>query len=199
MSLKIGITGGIGSGKTVVAKLFEKNGYSVFYADSIAKQLLAESEIVKSKIIAAFGNESYVDGVPNKEYLAKSVFNNPEKLSVINSIIHPPTISKIEKLCEIELLKKDLVFAEAALIYEANMQGIFDYILVVTADEKSRIKRIVERDNSIEAKIKKRIANQIPEEIKISRADFVICNDGTFTELESKVDLFLTIFKSLAK
>ncbi len=199
MPIKIGITGGIGSGKTAVAKLFEESGYAVFYADSIAKQLLAEDDKIKFKIITAFGKKSYVKGLPDRGYIAKSVFNNPEKLAVINSIIHPPTIRKIKKLCEAELIRNDMVFAEAALIYEANMQDIFDYVLLVTADEESRINRIVKRDNSDKNEIKRRMANQIPEEKKISRADFVIHNDGTLQDLESKANLFLSVFKSLAK
>ena len=199
MPLKIGITGGIGSGKTIVSKFFEAKGYSVFYADSIAKQLLAEDSNIQSKIIAAFGNDAFNAGLPNRKYLAKVVFNNSEKLAQLNSFVHPPTIAKIKKLCEMELTKKDLVFVEAALIYEADMQDIFDYILVVTAEEKLRISRIAERDNSNEKDIRRRMDNQISEENKIARADFVIYNDGTKDELENKANLFLTIFKSLAK
>ena len=199
MSLKIGITGGIGSGKTIVSKFFETQGYSVFYADLIAKQLLSDDSNIQSKIIAAFGKDAYCSGLPNKEFLAKTVFSNSDKLALINSILHSPTIARIKKLCETELLNKDLVFVEAALIYEAGMQDIFDYILVVTAEEKLRISRIAERDNSNEKDIRRRMDNQISEENKIALADFVIYNNGTKDELENKANLFLTIFKSLTK
>lgn len=199
MSLKIGITGGIGSGKTSVARLFAKKGCPVLYADDIAKEILVEDSAVKEKIISSFGNDAYDENLPNRKYLADKVFNNPENLSLINSIIHPPTIKKISFLCNKELFKNDLVFVESALIYEADFVDIFDYILVVTASEDIRIKRICNRDGTNKEPVIKRIKNQFSEESKISRADFVIHNEDSIANLERKVDLFLSIFKSMAK
>jgi len=199
MSLKIGITGGIGSGKTSVTKLFAKKGCPVLYADDIAKKILVENSEVKAKIISSFGSGAYEENKANKKYLADKIFNNPENLAFINSIVHPPTIKKISDLCREELVKTDLVFVESALIYEADLVNIFDYIIVVTAAEDIRIDRICKRDSSIKESVMERIKNQFPEEKKISRADFVIYNEKSIAELERKVDLFLSIFKSMAK
>jgi len=148
MPLKIGITGGIGSGKTSVAKLFAKKGSPVLYADDIAKQILIEDSEVKEQIILSFGNESYDENTLNKKYLANKIFNNPENLAKINSIVHPPTIKKISSLCKKELEKSKLVFVESALIYEADLVDIFNYVVVVTAAENIRIDRISNRDGS---------------------------------------------------
>ena len=143
--LKIGITGGIGSGKSTVSNLFEEAGYFVIRADDLAKDILISDPEVKKNVIDAFGDEVYKDDSLNKEFLAAKVFSNEENVEKINSIVHPPTIKQILHLITEELEKKDLVFVEAALILESSLDVILDYVLLVTAENDIRINRVLEK------------------------------------------------------
>ena len=195
--LLIGITGGIGSGKSTVSQIFEREGFNVLNADIIAKNIMQEDETIKSKIIKSFGKDSYIDGKLNTRYLAKIVFSNKVKIKKINSIVHPSMIEKINN--EAVKLHEDnhLVFVEAALIFEAHMQNIFDYILMVTSNEDIRIKRLQLRDNDNIESIQKRIDSQISNKEKIGKSHFVIENNGGFEELQSKTLFFLKLFQNL--
>ena len=195
--LVIGITGGIGSGKSTVSEIISQNNYTVLKADDIAKKIMSEDSKIISEISSKFGIESYIDGKLNKKYLADKVFNNPEKIGLINSIIHPPTIEFIRKESQIILQKSDLVFVESALVFEAKMEDLFNYILLITSLEDTRIKRVLNRDLESMSEIKSRIMNQIPEEQKRGKSDFVIENNSTLEELKTRVIFFLNLFKSL--
>ncbi len=199
MKLKIGITGGIGSGKSTVAKIIRDSGYLVLDADSIAKEIMSTDESVKREIKSEFGEESYKGNELNKDYLASSVFTSVESIIKINSIIHPPTIKKIDELMNKELQKKDLAFVEAALIFESEMDEMLDYVLLVTASEKVRIDRIVKRDSFTEQQVIERMKFQMPENEKESLADFVLKNESNLEELESKTKFFLMLFESMTK
>jgi len=188
--LKVGITGGIGSGKSTVCRLLERNSYRVLYADEIAKELLDNDREIRNKILDCFGPEYFQDGKPNKKLIADNIFSDTQKLQKINSILHPPVIKIIlEKMREAESEK--IIFVEAALIYEAGMEDLFDYIIVITADESTRIERTAEQRAESEDSIRKRIQMQISEEDKIGAADFVIHNNGTEEELEKKSDFIV--------
>ena len=173
--LKIGLTGGIGSGKTTVAQIFEVLGVPVYYADDAAKKLMNEDKNLKQQIIKHFGEESYVDGIVNKTYLAKSVFSNPKKTKLINSIIHPATIADAEKWMNAQ--KGPYAIKEAALIFEADADKKLDLVVGVYANEPLRIKRVMARNNISELAVKLRIQNQMDEETKMSLCDAVILND----------------------
>ncbi len=195
--LKIAITGGIGSGKSTVSEIFKSKGYTVINADKISKDFLFNSKHIQSNILDNFGPDSIKNGEPNKEYLAEKVFNNQEKLKILNSILHPPTIKKIKETMDAELEKKNLVFVEAALIYEANMEDLFDNIIVVASPDEMRINRIMDRDGITREQIVSRMKNQIPQEEKKKAADFIIENDKSLVELKIKAEFFLKILENM--
>ena len=173
--IKIGLTGGIGSGKTTVAQIFEVLGVPVYYADDAAKKLMNEDQNLKQQIIQHFGEESYINGILNKQYLAATVFSNAKKTTLINSIIHPATIADAEKWLD----KQTAPYAikEAALIFEANAEKKLDLIIGVYANEALRIKRVMVRNNISEAAVKLRIQSQMDEETKMSLCDAIILNE----------------------
>jgi len=158
---------------------------------------MQEDETIKSEIIKSFGKNSYIDGKLNTKYLAEIVFSNKEKVKKINSIVHPSMIEKIINEAANLHENNNLVFVEAALIFEAHMQNIFDYILMITADENIRIKRLQLRDNDNRKSIQKRINSQINDKDKIGKSHFVIENNGGFEELQSKSHFFLKLFQNL--
>lgn len=194
--LKIAVTGGYGSGKSSVCEIISEKGYPVIKADFLAKNLLNENPEVKKEVIQSFGGKSYSGDLPNKNFLAEIVFNDPEKLEILNSIIHPRTIKIIEEKMSESLKKSDLVFVESALIYEAKRVKHFDYIILVSAEEEIRISRIEKRDGLQRDEIRKRISNQLSEEEKRKRADFIIENNGVRADLKNRVDFVLSVIKS---
>ncbi len=195
--MKIGITGGIGSGKSHVSKIIEDAGYKVLNADDIAKQIMVEDESVRELIISTFGVDSYLDNELNREYIASKAFSSVESLLKLNSIVHPPMVYKINELMNDELENSKMVFVEAALVFEAEVDEILDHVLLVTADENIRISRIVERDDLSETEIRERMKFQIPENEKENLADFTIKNNSTLLDLEMKTKMFLTVFESM--
>ena len=197
--MKIGITGGIGSGKSLVSKYIENSGYSVLNADVIAKQIMVEDESVRELIIKEFGYNSYKDMELNTKHIANKAFNSVENIIKLNSIVHPPMVAKINELMDERLKKERIVFVEAALIYEAEVDSILDHVLLVTADEDTRISRIIKRDNLKQDEIKRRMKYQMPEKDKENLSDFKIKNNSTLEELESKTKMFLMIFESMVK
>lgn len=195
--IKIGLTGGIGSGKSTVADFLRKKGIKVFDADRLAKELMTSDEELKRELIKEFGEETFSGGELNREYLANTIFVNPAKVEKINSIVHPVVKNKLTSLMNKELEKSNLVAAEVALIFEADMTEMFDYIWVVTADEETRIKRVMERSGLSRREIIKRMENQIPEKEKISRADFVFYNNNSVEKLEENVSFMLSIIQKI--
>ncbi len=191
--IKIAITGNIGSGKSSVAEIIEGMGYEVIKADDVSKDLYITNEKVKKRIIENFGNESYIDGKLNRSYLAEKVFSSEENIKKINEILHPPTISKINWLMKKALEKKDLVFTEAALIYEAEMDANYDYVLVVAADDEIRKGRIIKRDNTDETSFWGRDSKQIPQKEKIQLASFVIENNSSLDHLKNKTKFVINL------
>jgi dephospho-CoA kinase len=181
LMLKIGLTGGIGSGKTTVAKIFEVLGVPVYYADDAAKLLMNEDEILKQKIIGHFGNDAYENGNLNRSYLASLVFNNPEKLSLLNSIVHPITIADAEKWMKLQSKKNTpkipYALKEAALLFESGAQKKLDYIIGVNSPYKLRLQRAMQRDKLSKEAVEARMEKQMDETKKMSLCDFIITND----------------------
>jgi dephospho-CoA kinase len=173
--LKIGLTGGIGSGKTTVAQIFEVLSIPVYYADPAAKELMNKDPELKKKIIASFGSNVYKKGVLDRAYLGAMVFPDAEKLNLLNSIVHPATILDSENWMENQTTP--YAIKEAALIFEAGLEKHLDYIIGVTAPESLRIQRVVDRNHTSAEKVLERMHQQMDEKEKISRCDFVILND----------------------
>jgi dephospho-CoA kinase len=173
--LKIGLTGGIGSGKTTVAHIFEVLGIPVYYADEAAKNLMNEDPVLRQQIINRFGPEAYKEGKLDRHFLGTLVFSNPEKLKQLNEIVHPATRKDGERW--ISLQKAPYAIREAALIFEAGLEPGFDYIIGVTAPEALRIGRVIRRDRTSREKVLKRIRQQMNEEEKMKLCDFVIQNN----------------------
>lgn len=188
--MKIAITGNIGSGKSVFSSFAEKRGFSVLKADDISKQILSNDTEVRKEIIKAFGEQSFKNNKPDVKYLAEKVFSDPAKLNKIESILHPRVIKSINDTIDLIEDEKKIVFVEAALIYEANMEKMFDYIVLITSNRELRLKRKLKNGISEEDFVK-RESNQIAEEEKRKRADFAFVNDGSVDDLKSKFDLLL--------
>ncbi|MCX6170598.1 MAG: dephospho-CoA kinase [Ignavibacteriales bacterium] len=197
--LKIAVTGGIGSGKSLVTTIIEKSGYPVIRSDEVAKELMRKDEAIKRKIIKEFGPPSYNEKGLNTKYLAENIFTHPQKVEKINSIVHPPTINKIEELTSQLFLKSKIVFVESALIYEANIQDWFDYVILIYADEATRIARVMKRETITQEDLRNRIGSQISDEQKKGAADFVIENNSTTAELEKRTLFILNILKAIAE
>jgi len=189
--LKIAVTGGIGSGKSVFCKILEEKGFLVIKADPLAKELMNSDTWIRKAIIKIFGNEVYPDGKLDSSYLAKKIFTDPENVKKINSIVHPVVISKIKEAFSDS--KDRAVFVEAALIFEAKMEKMFDHVVLVTAFDEIRIERTIKRDGSSREEVIKRIQNQLPDEKKKGKSHYVFQNNGTIEELNSKVELLLKI------
>ena len=173
--LRIGITGGIGSGKSTVAHVFEVLGIPVYYADKEAKKMMNEDEELKEQIIREFGNDAYRNGMLNRQHLASLVFANKEKLEVLNALVHPATIR--HGLQWMERQGTPYVIKEAALIFESGSQEYLDYVIGVSAPLHLRLQRAMQRDKISREQVLDRMQNQIGEEIKMRLCDFVIKND----------------------
>ena len=170
----VGLTGGIGSGKTTVAKLFKKRGIPVYDSDKQAKKLMRRSKKVKNKITALLGDQAYSGSELNSTFIANKVFSDQKLLLELNGIVHPAVRKHFKKWVE----KQDApyVIQEVAIIFENGIQESYDKIILVTAPMDIRIDRIQKRDNVSEKKIRERMDNQWPDTKKIPLSDFVIEN-----------------------
>lgn len=174
--LRAGITGGIGSGKSIVAQIFSVLGVPVFNADIIAKQILSTDSSVVARVVRHFGKESYINGVPDREYLAKVVFSDSAKRETLNSIIHPAVGRAFEDFCKLHS-SASYVLEEAAILIETGGYKKLDTLILVTAPEELRIERVLSRDQTNRELIEKRIAAQLSDQDKRSFAQFEIVND----------------------
>lgn len=175
MVLKIGLTGGIGSGKSTVAQIFEVLGIPVYYADVEAKRLMNEDAELISAITKSFGEPAYTNKILNRKYISSIVFSDPAKLEQLNAIVHPAT--KKDGETWINQQKTSYAIHEAALIFEAKVSDRLDYVIGVSSPKELRIKRAMQRDNVSHEQVLLRMNNQLDEEIKMSKCDFVLIND----------------------
>lgn len=194
----VGITGGIGSGKSIVSDLIEKSGFAVIRSDLVAKELMATDQKILVRIVKTFGEESITGGKLNTRYLAGKVFNNKKNVETINSIVHPPTIRKINELIKSQFAESKIVFVESALIFEAKILDMFDYIILVYTGKDLRIKRVMKRDKTNEADILSRMNYQIDDDLKRDKVDFILENNSTLAELKKKVSFLLKLLDSIA-
>ena len=196
MSVIIGLTGGIGSGKSIVAKVFENLGIPVFNADAAAKDIMNSSPIVKSKLIEAFGKEVYSSTIDkngnvaeslNRSYLSKIAFSDPYQLEILNAIVHPITIQAAIDWAAAQTAP--YVIKEAALFFESGSANGITKIIGVSAPKALRIHRVMKRDQCTKEEVEKRMAHQIEETIKMKLCDFVIVNDDQHLLLPQVVAL----------
>lgn len=173
--LKIGLTGGIGSGKTIVAKIFETLGIPVYYTDDEAKRIMNEDEALKQAIREHFGAPSYINGTLNRSFISEKVFNDPEKLALLNALVHPATIR--DSVAWMQQQVSPYAIKEAALIFESGMDAQLDYVIGVSAPVDLRIGRIMSRSQLKREEVLKRMENQMDEKKKIALCNFVITND----------------------
>ncbi|MDC6405529.1 MULTISPECIES: dephospho-CoA kinase [Maribacter] len=170
----IGLTGGIGSGKTTVAKMFEELGVPIYNSDLEAKKLMHTSKTIRKKLVDLFGETAYQEGKLNRAYIAQSVFNDPKLLKRLNKIVHPVVRKHFVKWSETQ--NAPYVIQETALLFENNAQGLYDKVILVTAPTEVRIKRLLERDNATREEILARMNNQLEDSKKLPLADYVIEN-----------------------
>ncbi|MCD9016238.1 dephospho-CoA kinase [Fulvivirgaceae bacterium QH1ED-6-2] len=177
--LQIGITGGIGSGKSLVTKIFACLGIPVYDADSHAKELMTTDGILISQIKKEFGDLSYLnDGTLNRKYLSEVVFNQQEKLDILNGLVHPRVRHDFVQWTD-RYRDKPYVIREAALLFETGVYRLLDRTVVVYAPEDVRIRRVMKRDNRPEAQVRAIIQKQLSEEEKKALADDIIYNDDS--------------------
>jgi dephospho-CoA kinase len=179
--MRIGITGGIGSGKTTVCQLFEVLDVPVYYADARAKWLIGHDAVLRAQITALLGAQAYTpSGEYDRAYVAGVVFAEPDKLAALNALVHP-AVERDSLAWHSEQLAKGhrYTLKEAALLVESGGYRHLDALIVVTAPEALRIQRVMQRDGLTEAAVLARLRSQLPEEEKVKLADFVIVNDGT--------------------
>lgn len=185
MTKIIGLTGGIGSGKTTIANHFKSLGIPVYIADEEARKLMQSDEIVKA-VKAIFGSVFFEKDVLNRGKLAEAVFNDPEKLKQLNAIVHP-RVKKHFKQWLLEHKDFPIVIYEAAILFESGSYKDFDAIITVTAPIETRIQRVIARDNASREQVLKRMEAQWTDEQRISKSDFVIENtniENSLMELE---------------
>ena len=175
MTLRVGITGGMGSGKTTVAAVFATLGIPVYSADDAAKRLMNEDETLKAQLKEKFGENTYTNGLLNRAHLAAKVFTNKDKLALLNSIVHPATIADGEQWMRQQTAP--YAIKEAAILFESGSQRYLDYVIGVSAPVTLRIYRSMKRDHLSKEEVNDRLNRQMDEAIKMKLCDAVIVND----------------------
>lgn len=193
MTKIIGLTGGIGSGKSTVANYFKELGVPVYIADLEAKKIMEQPEIIR-EVQQIFDENVITDEKLDRKKIASIVFSNPEKLEKLNQIIHPKV--KIDFKNWLDKHKSySFILKEVAIIFETETEKEFDAIILVTAPETKRIERVMKRDNLTEAQIKERIKNQLSDEEKIKKSHFIIKNNSENDTKKQVKDLFILLNK----
>lgn len=185
-ALTVGVTGGIGSGKTEVCRVFASLGATVIEADALAKEMMDSDPVLRKQLEQAFGPMTYsTGGSLNRQRLANLVFANSLLRLRLNAIVHPVVIGRIREIIDNRELATALpmIVVEAALIYEARAEQLFDYVIMVEAGQRQRVRRVVRRDGATHASVLQRMNVQLAPEVVRRKADFVICNDGDVTRL----------------
>jgi dephospho-CoA kinase len=172
----VGLTGGIGSGKTTIATLFNKfDSVAVYIADVEARKIMNSSDIIRTQLIAAFGKETYKNKQLNRPYVASIVFENKEKLTTLNSIVHPEVKRNFQEFVAANT-NKAYVLYESAILFESKIAQQFDFVISVFVHLEERVKRVLERDNTTRKEVLSRINNQWKEDKKLLLSNYIIQN-----------------------
>ena len=191
--MKIGITGGIGSGKTTACKVFEVLGIPVFYADTVAKELMHTDVLLKEELISAFGANSYFpNGELNRKYISEIVFKDETQLQILNKLVHPAVFRAFDQWV-LNHRNAPYVLKEAALLFESGSSKMCDYNILVKSPEAIKIERIIKRDHITEAEVRLRMNKQLSDEEKEKLADFILYNN----EEQLLVTQILTLHEKL--
>ncbi len=198
--LHIGVTGGIGSGKSTFLSVWEQHGVPVVYADDLAKELMATDVELKEKIAGLFGDESYLpDGTLNRTYLAQAAFGQG-RVEDLNKIVHPVVYRELEARKQKEKKVGARLFAhESALLLSSGRSGMCDVVILIACSPEERIRRVSERDNAGPETVQSRMQQQPDFDKLADRADLVVCNDGTPDILMRKAEVLLSELSDLAK
>jgi dephospho-CoA kinase len=191
--IRVAITGNIGSGKSTFTKFLFEAGYPVILADDISKEILAGVPEVREEVIKEFGAQSYQGNKINKKYLVEHIFSDSKKLITINSILHPRVRKRIDYLSKEYFKTSEIVFVEAAIIFESKIEKMYDYVVLITAEKNIRMKRSTMTKKFSEEDFLKRDNNQMSEESKKKKADFVFTNEGSKDELKRKALLLINL------
>lgn len=191
--LKVGITGGIGTGKSTVAKILVALGYPVYFSDDRAKWLMENNQQLVTELSHLLGDNTYVSGKLNRAYIAEKLFSTPTLREKINALVHP--VVRADFKLWVENQTQSIVFQESALLVETGAVQLFDALIVVIAPLEDRIKRIQKRDGLNTSEIERRFANQFSDEEKIKVADFVLIND----ERSPLLNQVLTVLEQLKR
>lgn len=196
---RVGLTGGIGSGKSTIAAIFQVLGIPVSYADQEAKKVMNEDLQLRAALIEKFGKETYAGGVLNRKYLAGQVFSDPAKLELLNSLVHPATIREGRKWMQELADRYPYAIREAAILFETSAAGHLDFIIGVYAPVTLRIHRTIQRDKVTREEVVQRMNNQIDEEIKMRLCDAVITNDDQHAVLPQVLELHQRLLERARK
>jgi dephospho-CoA kinase len=189
----IGLTGGIGSGKTTVLKMFQTLGAEVYIADIEAKKLMNSDMELIQQIQQIFGEKAYVNRTLNRQYIGEVVFSDKEKLLRLNSIVHPKVREHFKEF--IHHSKAEIVLYESAILFESGSDTLCNFLITVIANFEDRIQRVMLRDKTTEEQIKNRINNQLADDYKIKKAHFVI-NNLTLEDTKLQVDTIYDLIKT---
>ncbi|MBS1514491.1 MAG: dephospho-CoA kinase [Bacteroidetes bacterium] len=196
--LLVGITGGIGSGKTFVCNKLSKKGFKVFYADTIAKNLYASNKTLLKNIVKEFGEGILnYQGKINLSKLREVIFANKKNYAKINKIVHPLVIDYIIKESKKSIY--DIVLVESALVFESGLDKDLDYIIMIYANKKTRVERIMIRDGAKKSEVENIMKYQIDDKQKLELSDFVLVNNKSEEQLDEQIDFLARLLKSLSK
>ncbi|UCG27221.1 MAG: dephospho-CoA kinase [Bacteroidales bacterium] len=185
---KVGLTGGIGSGKSIICRIFSLLGVAVFHSDMEARRIMDYDTAIRTKLTELFGLEIYPDGILDRQKLAALIFSDQRKLKAVNSIVHPAVFQAFEAWLQ-EMEGEPYIIKEAAIIFESGAHRNLDYIVAVTAPVELRLKRVTDRNGVEERNVLERMKNQMSEEELVSRSHFVIVNDGSQLVVPQVLDL----------
>ena len=186
--LKVGITGGIGSGKTTVCKLFATLDIPVYYADERAKEIMVSDSKIIAEIKTLFGNEAYSNHDLNRKFIAQAVFNNNSLLKQLNAIVHPAVFQDSQHWFQ-QHQHTTYILYEAAIMFESGSHKLMDKMITVVAPMEDRISRTMQRDRVSREDVLARIEKQLPDEEKIKKSDYIIYNDGSRPLLEQVIEI----------
>lgn len=190
--LKIGLTGGIGSGKSTIAKIIETLGYPVYISDRRASILINQNQDIRKALIQRFGDTIYLpEGGLDKQQLASIIFNDKNAIREVNHIVHPIVTLDFLDWCQMQ--KKEILFFESAILFEAKLESLFDHIISISTDMETRIKRVIARDATNREKVIERINNQMPDSDKLAKSDFVIYNNDEDQIVKQILDIIIQL------